>query len=364
MKFVDEVEIEVRAGDGGNGCVAFRREKYAPRGGPSGGDGGHGGNVVIRADRAVNTLLEYRYEPVIKAERGLHGQGSDRHGRNGEHREIVVPVGTLVFDAESGDPIADLDDDGVRVVVAKGGRGGAGNLRFKTAWNRSPRQSTEGTAGVQRKVRLELKLLADIGLLGLPNVGKSTLVSRLSAAKPKIADYPFTTLTPHLGVVRVGGEGSFVLADIPGLVPGAAEGAGLGSRFLRHVERTRGLLHLLALRPGEDADPLEDFDRINEELERHGKELAKRPQIVALNKTDLSETREAYADLALKFEERGLTLLLISGVSGEGLDQLRWKLWELVQKELPTEGKASELDSMDGVDTGEKGPSDQTPQMP
>ncbi len=329
MKFVDEVEIVVQAGNGGNGCVAFRREKYVPRGGPSGGDGGDGGDVVIRADRRANTLLEYRYAPVIKAEHGVHGQGSDRHGRKGESKVIVVPVGTLVFDESSGALIADLDEAGARVIAAKGGKGGAGNLRFKTPWNRTPRQAKEGTSGEGRKLRLELKLLADIGLLGLPNVGKSTLISRMSAAKPKVADYPFTTLTPHLGVVRVGDD-SFVMADIPGLVPGAAAGAGLGSRFLRHVERTRGLLHLLALRPGEDCDPLDDFDKINEELEGHSAELAARPQVVALNKSDLTETRETFSELEKRFEDRGLSLLLISGVSGKGLEKLRWKLWELV----------------------------------
>jgi GTP-binding protein len=219
MKFIDEVEIEVRAGDGGNGCVAFRREKYVPRGGPSGGDGGNGGDVVIRASSRVNTLLEYRYAPQIRAERGQHGMGADCYGRGGASREVVVPVGTLVLDAATGEVLADLDAEGAEVVAARGGKGGKGNIKFKSASNRTPRQSEPGSPGEHRRLRLELKFLADVGLLGLPNVGKSILISRLSAARPKVADYPFTTLVPHLGVVRVSDERSFVLADIPGLVP-------------------------------------------------------------------------------------------------------------------------------------------------
>jgi GTP-binding protein len=330
MKFIDEVEIEVRAGDGGNGCVAFRREKYVPRGGPSGGDGGDGGDVVIRASSRVNTLLEYRYAPQIRAERGQNGMGADCYGRGGASHEVVVPVGTLVLDAATGEVLADLDAEGAEVVAARGGKGGKGNIKFKSASNRTPRQAEPGSSGEHRRLRLELKLLADVGLLGLPNVGKSTLISRLSAARPKVADYPFTTLVPHLGVVRVSDEHSFVLADIPGLVPGAADGAGLGSRFLRHVERTRGLVHLLALRPGEDSDPVSDHDTINEELARHSAELAARPQVVVLNKADLTETRAEYPELARRFAERGVTLHLVSGVTGDGLDDLRREMWRLV----------------------------------
>jgi GTP-binding protein len=337
MKFVDEVEIEIKGGDGGNGCIAFRREKFVPRGGPSGGDGGNGGDVIVRADERVNTLLEHRYTPLVKAKRGQHGLGSDRHGRGGESRELVVPVGTQIFDAVTGELLADLDSAGVEVIAAKGGRGGTGNIRFKSSTNRTPRTATDGELGEARKLRLELKLLADVGLLGLPNVGKSTLISKISAARPRVADYPFTTLTPHLGVVRIDDERSFVLADIPGLVPGAADGAGLGARFLRHVERTRGLLHLLALRPGEESDPLDDFDQINAELARHNEELVLRRQVVALNKADLTETREIYPELARRFEARGIDLHLISGVSGLGLDRLIRDLSELGRADVEPE---------------------------
>jgi GTPase len=333
MKFVDEVVIEVRAGDGGNGCIAFRREKYVPRGGPSGGDGGNGGDVLLRADTRVGTLLELRYAPIVRAESGQHGMGSDRYGRRGESREVAVPVGTLVFDEATGELVADLDRSGAEVVAAKGGRGGAGNIKFKRPWNKAPREAEEGGPGQHRRLRLELKLLADVGIIGLPNVGKSTLISRLSAARPKIADYPFTTLVPSLGVVRVDTERSFVLADIPGLIPGAAAGAGLGSRFLRHVERTQALLHLLSVRPGEaGADPLADFVAINAELALHSEALASRPQVVVLNKADLAETREAHADLVERFAARGIELRLISGATGEGLDDLRFALWGLVQR--------------------------------
>ena len=330
MKFVDEVVLEVRAGDGGNGCVAFRREKFRPRGGPSGGDGGDGGDVVLTADEGVGTLLELRYTPLIKAERGHHGMGSDKNGRCGAPREIPVPVGTLVFDDATGELLADLDHQGASVVGARGGRGGGGNIRFKRPWNRSPREAEEGRPGEHRTLRLELKLLADVGIIGLPNVGKSTLIARMSSARPKIADYPFTTLVPNLGVVRVDGERSFVLADIPGLVEGAADGSGLGARFLRHVDRTRCLLHLVALRPGEDCDPLADYESINGELAKHSEALAARPQIVALNKADLAESKDAYPSLAERFEGVGVRLSLISGATGEGLDALLDELWETI----------------------------------
>ncbi len=333
MKFVDEAKIEIEAGDGGNGCVAFRREKYVPRGGPSGGDGGNGGHVVIRADRRVGTLLEFRYAPKVRAKDGQNGMGRDRNGRRGESLELKVPVGTLIIDDHTDEVLADLDQSDSQFIAAKGGRGGIGNLQFKRPWNRSPREATEGRPGGQRTLRLELKLLADIGIIGLPNVGKSTLISRLSAAKPKIADYPFTTLVPNLGVLRVDEGRSLVVADIPGLVPGAAEGAGLGARFLRHVERTAGLLHLLAVRPGEVCDPLEDLDLINSELEKHDSDLAARRQLVALTKADLPDTREIYDELSARLAERGQELLLISGVTGEGLDALVYRLWDLAQGE-------------------------------
>lgn len=335
MKFVDEVRIEAHAGNGGDGCVAFRREKYIPRGGPSGGDGGHGGDVVLRADASVGTLLELRYAPLIKAGHGQHGMGKDRDGKRGESRELAVPVGTVVTDEASGEVLGDLDHDGAELVVAHGGRSGAGNLHYKRPWNRTPREAQEGRPGEHRTLRLELKLLADVGLIGMPNVGKSTLISRLSAARPKIADYPFTTLVPNLGVVRVDELHSYVVADIPGLVPGAASGAGLGSRFLRHVERTRCLLHLLAPRPGEADDPLDDFDAINQELALHDEELARRPQVVALNKADLPEARGGYDELSRRLAERDLELLLISSVTGEGLEALRFRLWDHLTPDEP-----------------------------
>ncbi len=330
MKFVDEVVIQVRSGDGGQGCIAFRREKYQPRGGPSGGDGGNGGDIVLRANNRVGTLLEFRYQPQFRAKNGQHGMGSDRNGHRGESRELIVPVGTLVFDEKTGELLADLNEIGASVVVARGGRGGAGNISFKRPWKRTPREAEDGRPGQSKSLRLELKLLADVGIIGMPNVGKSTLVSRYSAAKPKVADYPFTTLVPNLGVVKVDEVKSYVIADIPGLVPGAASGAGLGSRFLRHVERTQCLLHLLAFRPGEDSDPLQDFDVINRELEEHSSGLATRPQVVALNKADLTETREVFANLEKQFQERNIPLRLISGVSGDGLEALRFELWDLV----------------------------------
>lgn len=333
MKFVDEVVIKVQAGDGGNGCVAFRREKYVPRGGPSGGSGGDGGDIIFCADERVGTLLELRHKPQIKAEHGRPGMGRDRDGRSGEPLMLKVPVGTIVADNDSGEIIGDLDSAGAEVVAASGGRGGMGNLAFKRPWNRTPREAEEGSPGETRTLKLELKLLADIGIIGMPNVGKSTLVSRMSSARPKIADYPFTTLVPNLGVVRVEAGSTFVLADIPGLIPGAADGAGLGARFLRHVERTRGLLHLLALRPGEDCDPLEDYDTINEELRKHGAELAERPQVVALNKSDLPETREAFEAISQQFKERGVTLHALSAATGEGIDSIRFALWGLIEGE-------------------------------
>jgi GTP-binding protein len=331
MKFVDEVEIEVKSGDGGNGCVAFRREKHQPRGGPSGGDGGKGGNVVVRATPRVTTLLEFRFMPLIKAENGQHGMGSDRHGRGGASRELVVPVGTMVFDRDHGTLLADLDHPDATVVAAQGGRGGAGNLRFKRPWNRAPRQAKEGEPGERKHLRLELKLLADVGIIGMPNVGKSTLISRISAARPKVADYPFTTLVPNLGVVQLPETGSFVVADIPGLVPGAASGAGLGARFLRHVERTRCLVHILAINPGSPSDPLADFEAINRELALHDEALARRPQLVLLNKADLTETRDAYDELAQELQERyQQPLHLISGATGEGTQSVIHHLWQLL----------------------------------
>src|SRR4051812_40406 len=274
MKFFDEATIEVIAGDGGNGIASFRREKYIPRGGPDGGDGGRGGSIYGGADRNINTLIDYRYARIHRAKRGDNGRGADKYGRGAEDIVLRFPVGTVITDADSGELIADLATDGARALLAAGGKGGLGNLHFKTSTNRAPRQFTRGEEGQQRKLKLELKVLADVGLLGLPNAGKSTLIRAISAARPKVADYPFTTLAPNLGVVRTSEARSFVVADIPGLIEGAADGAGLGHRFLRHLQRTRLLLHIVDLAPlDEDADPVHDARAIVKELERYDEAL-------------------------------------------------------------------------------------------
>jgi GTP-binding protein len=327
MQFVDEVKIHVKAGDGGDGCIAFRREKYMPKGGPSGGDGGNGGSVVIEAHAQLTTLLDLRYQRRYKAARGEHGMGSDCYGKQGEDMIVRVPVGTTIRDELTGDLIADLTTPGARVIVARGGRGGRGNMHFATSTNQTPRHAEPGTPGEERELRVELKLLADAGLLGFPNVGKSTFISRVSRARPKIADYPFTTLVPHLGVVALSDGRSFVLADIPGLIEGASEGVGLGHRFLRHVERTRVLVHLLELSEDPTREPERDFDVINRELAKHDPALAERPQIVALNKIDLPDVRERFPELAERFARRGIALHGISAFSGEGVSQLLEQMW-------------------------------------
>jgi GTP-binding protein len=332
MHFVDEARIHVKAGDGGNGCVAFRREAHVPRGGPSGGDGGGGGSVVIAADPQLSTLLDFKYKRHYKARRGEDGRSRDQFGRSGDDLVLRVPVGTIVKEDESGEVLADLSEAGARFVAARGGTGGLGNLHFKSPWNQTPREATPGTAGEERTLRLELKLLADVGLLGYPNVGKSTFISRVSRARPKIADYPFTTLVPNLGVVDLGDERSFVIADIPGIIEGAAEGAGLGHRFLKHVERTRVLLHILDASPlaGPDRDPVRDFDTLNRELARYAPELARKPQIVALNKTDVTETREALDALTAAFAERGIELHGMSAATGDNVRPILEILWKYV----------------------------------
>ena len=332
MRFVDEVEIEVNAGNGGNGAVAFRRERFRPKGGPSGGDGGRGGDVILRADRNLTTLLDLRYRPKIAAQRGQDGQGKDRHGRGGENLIVRVPVGTAVYDVDTGELIGDLTDDEQELTVASGGAGGRGNMRFATPQNRAPRRADPGNPGGSRTVRLELRLLADVGIIGLPNAGKSTLISKLSAARPKVADYPFTTLVPNLGVVEIGRGASFVMADIPGLVPGASKGAGLGSRFLRHVQRTAVLLYLLAPDEAGDSDPTVDFEILSAELEQFDPDLAERPKLVALNKADLKESRDAEPDLREALRRLGLDLVFISAVTGQGLDDLKRRLVEIVRK--------------------------------
>ncbi len=331
MHFIDEATIHVKAGDGGNGCVAFRREAHVPRGGPSGGDGGDGGSVVVVADPQLTTLLDYKYRRHYKAERGQDGRNKDQYGKGGEELALRVPVGTVVHDADTGERLFDLDLPGARFVAARGGKGGQGNIHFATAWNRAPRTATPGTAGEEKSLRLELKLLADVGLLGFPNVGKSTFIARVSRARPKIADYPFTTLVPNLGVVDLGDERQMVVADIPGLVEGAADGAGLGHRFLRHVERTRVLLHILDASPlaGPDRDPVTDFDVLNRELERYAPDLAKRPQVVALNKSDVTEVRDRADELSRAFAERGVRLFTLSAVTGDGVREVLEELWRV-----------------------------------
>ncbi|MBX3262313.1 MAG: GTPase ObgE, partial [Labilithrix sp.] len=330
MKFVDSCEVDVVAGKGGNGSIAFRREKFVPFGGPSGGDGGRGGDVVFVADEGLSTLLDLTYGRVIRAPNGEQGHGKDMYGRGGEDRVVRVPVGTQIRDRETGELLFDIATPQARVVVAKGGKGGRGNIHFATPYDRAPRRAEPGAEGEERKLRLELKVMADVGLLGFPNVGKSTFIRAVSRARPKVADYPFTTLTPHLGVVRIGDEASFVVADIPGLIPGAAEGAGLGHRFLKHVERTRALLHLVTLDFDEGRDPLADYDALMAELERFDPELARRPQIVAMTKSDLPEVREAYEQVRARFASRGVPLHLVSAATGEGVRELSVALYKLV----------------------------------
>jgi GTP-binding protein len=320
--FVDEIEIFVKGGDGGAGCISFRREKYVPYGGPDGGDGGHGGSVWLEAASSLNTLLDYRYKRHYEAERGQHGKGANRHGASGADLVLRVPVGTVVFDRASGALLADLATPGDRLLAAPGARGGRGNARFASSTNRAPRQADPGRYGEGRWLRLELKLLADVGVIGFPNAGKSTLVSRVSAARPKIADYPFTTLAPALGIVRADGDRTFVIADLPGLIPGAAEGRGLGHQFLRHTERTRLLLHMLDLDPGTGRDPLDDLRVINDELRAYSAELAARPQIVVANKIDLLEAAARRAAVERFCAEAGLPFAAISAVTGAGLTEL------------------------------------------
>jgi GTP-binding protein len=321
--FVDEVRILVKAGDGGNGCLAFRREKYVPRGGPSGGDGGWGGDVALVANPHYNTLLHFRFNPEHRAQRGRHGEGSNKTGRDGTSIEAPVPVGTLVFDADSGELLHDFTEPGDRFVVARGGRGGRGNARFATSTHQAPTEHEPGRPGEERRLRLELKLLADVGLVGFPNAGKSTLISRISAARPKIADYPFTTLEPHLGVVQTGDLRSFVVADIPGLIEGAHQGAGLGVRFLRHIERTRLLVHLVDSSDQTGRRPVDDFQVVMSELAGFSPELAAKPMLLVASKIDVAQDRGRVESLRRLARRRGLEFVAISSVTGEGLDKLK-----------------------------------------
>jgi GTP-binding protein len=328
MQFIDEAIIHVKAGDGGNGSAAFRREDGVPRGGPSGGDGGNGGSIVVVADPQLSSLLDYKYRRHYSAERGEDGRNKDQYGARGEDLTLRVPVGTVIYDEEGDAQLADLAEPGTSCVIARGGTGGRGNIHFKSPWNQAPTKAEPGTPGEQRTVRLELKLLADVGLLGFPNVGKSTFISRVSRARPKVADYPFTTLVPNLGVVQLSGDRNFVIADIPGLIEGASEGAGLGHQFLRHVERCRVLLHIVegTFTTGPDRTPIGDFGVINAELERYAPELAKKPQVVVLNKTDAISAEEL-AEHRRAFAEAGVELLTMSAVTGEGIDRVLEALW-------------------------------------
>lgn len=331
MKFIDEAKIYVRAGDGGRGCVSFRREKFIPKGGPDGGDGGKGGDVIIRASLGYRTLLHLKYNQHHVAQRGRHGEGSNRTGKNGAAVEIAVPVGTLIKDSETGDVLADLTQDGQTFIIAQGGIGGRGNARFATSTNRAPRYAQPGIAGDEKWISLELKLLADVGIIGFPNVGKSTLISRISAAKPKIADYPFTTLTPNLGVVKYGDFKSFVVADIPGLIEGAHQGMGLGTKFLRHVERTSLLLHIIDISKEPHTGAWNDFEIINNELFRFSPSMAEKQQIVAFNKMDLPVTQERLREETEPFTQNNIEVFPISAVTGEGIKELIWKIADTIQ---------------------------------
>ena len=324
MKFVDEATIDVVAGNGGNGCVSFRREKFIPFGGPNGGDGGRGGHVWALADRNLNTLVDFRYARRYEARHGEHGRGSDQFGAAADDIVLRMPVGTIVTDAETGAPLCELLEPGQKVLLAKGGDGGFGNLHYKTSTNRAPRQKTPGWPGEQKKLKLELRVLADVGLLGMPNAGKSTLIAAVSNARPKIADYPFTTLHPNLGVVRVGPEQSFVVADIPGLIEGAAEGAGLGHQFLRHLQRTRLLLHVVDLAPFDDADPVAQARAIVAELKKYDAELFDKPRWLVLNKLDMIDPAERAArvkDFVKRFRWKG-PVFEISALTREGCESL------------------------------------------
>ncbi len=324
--FIDEARIYVKAGDGGNGCVAFRREKYVPRGGPSGGDGGGGGDVVMESSEQHNTLIHFRFDREFKAQRGRHGEGSNRSGRRGEDVTLRVPVGTVVYDDRSGEKLHDFARPGERLLLARGGRGGRGNARYATSTHQAPREHEDGFPGVERWLRLELKLLADVGLVGFPNAGKSTLISRISSATPKIADYPFTTLEPNLGVVSAGEYRSYVVADIPGLIEGAHRGAGLGTRFLRHIERTRLLAHLVDLSDATGRDPCDDFSVVLRELEQFNPLLAAKPMLVVASKLDAMSDPSRLESLRAFCAEQGLALYPISSVTGEGVEALKMAL--------------------------------------
>jgi GTP-binding protein len=335
MKFIDEATIEVIAGDGGNGSISFRREKYVPRGGPDGGDGGRGGSIWAIADRNINTLIDYRYARIHRAKSGERGRGADQYGRGSDDVVLRMPVGTVITVAETGEFVADLAADGQKALLAQGGKGGLGNLHFKSSTNRAPRQSTPGEEGVQRMLHLELKVLADVGLLGMPNAGKSTLIRAISAARPKVADYPFTTLAPNLGVVRVDENRSFVVADIPGLIDGAADGAGLGHQFLRHLQRTRLLLHVVDIAPLDgDSDPVADARAIVRELKRYDQALFDKPRWLVLNKLDLvaADEREQRVRAFVESYRWSGPVFPISAIDGGGCRELVYAIQAWLEK--------------------------------
>ena len=341
MKFIDESKIEVIAGNGGNGAASFRREKYIEKGGPDGGDGGRGGSVIAIADRNINTLVDYRFARMHRAKNGESGRGADCYGKGADDVILRMPVGTVITDINSGQIIADLTHDGEQVMLAKGGAGGLGNLHFKSSTNRTPRQCTPGEEGERRELQLELKVLADVGLLGMPNAGKSTFIRSVSAARPKVADYPFTTLHPNLGVVRVSNEKSFVIADIPGLIEGAAEGAGLGHQFLRHLARTRLLLHLVDIAPlHEGVDPVHEAHAILNELKKYDEALYNKPRWLVLNKLDLLEDREEKVAAFLKEFGENTRYFAISAINGEGCKELTYAIMEHLDQASAQEQEA------------------------
>lgn len=332
--FIDEVEFKVKAGDGGSGVVSFRREKYIDQGGPDGGDGGQGGSIILRVDEGMNTLADYRYNNIYKADRGQNGQGKNMHGKSGEDKYLSVPPGTMVYDADTDQFLADLKEAGDQYVIAEGGQGGRGNARFKKSTRKAPRFSENGGKGELKKIRLELKVLADVGLVGYPNVGKSTLISQVSQAKPKIDSYHFTTLQPNLGVVEFGEYKSFVMADIPGIIEGAHQGTGLGDEFLKHLERTRLLVHVIDVSGIEGRKPLDDFEKINNELNKYNDYLASLEQVIALNKIDLEAGKENIERVKTELNNRGYSVFPISAATGEGCQRLIYHLGQRLE-EIP-----------------------------
>lgn len=331
-KFIDEATIYINSGKGGNGCISFRREKFVPRGGPNGGDGGKGGDIIFVTNENLSSLLDFRYKNKYKAKNGEHGKGKDQHGKNAPNLIIPVPIGTLITNLDTGEVLGDLTYNKQQIVAAKGGTGGRGNARFTSSTNQAPRHAEPGQEGRELNLLLELKLLADVGIIGFPNAGKSTLISKISAARPKIADYPFTTLVPNLGVVSYDDGKTFVVADIPGIIEGAHEGTGLGIQFLKHVERTKILLHLLDLSPMTNRDTIEDYNTMNKELKAFSKELSKKPQIIALNKVDITEAKQTAVKIEKYFKDKKSEIHKISAITGDGVNELIYKIADELEK--------------------------------